>query len=203
MTTRVPEPGGPWILTYTGRAFFPLDPRPEDVTATDVSHGLANKCRFNGQCSPFYSVAEHSCHVAFHLATKYGRASLTLAGLLHDGSEAFLPDVPTPVKRDPAFAAYWNPIEARAQTAVYDAFGVPDDVRDCPELHEADQVLLATEKRDLCTQGPSWGPMAEPLPQRIRPLLPEQAEIRFRTMLLNVLHAVRPDLADVHFLRSP
>jgi uncharacterized protein len=45
----VPPPNrGPWFQTFTGRAFFPLNPRPEDVVLEDIAHHLANICRFGG-----------------------------------------------------------------------------------------------------------------------------------------------------------
>src|ERR1700693_75116 len=51
---------GDWIQTFTGRQFWPLDPRPEEVCIEDIAHGLSNECRFAGQCRSFYSVAQHS-----------------------------------------------------------------------------------------------------------------------------------------------
>ncbi len=48
---------GEWIQTYTGKQFWPLDPRPEDIDIEDIAHALALTCRFNGHCDYFYSVA--------------------------------------------------------------------------------------------------------------------------------------------------
>jgi 5'-deoxynucleotidase YfbR-like HD superfamily hydrolase len=50
-------------------------------------------CRFAGQCRFFFCVAEHSIAVARLLP-----ANLKLFGLLHDASEAYLADLPRPVK---------------------------------------------------------------------------------------------------------
>lgn len=50
---------GDWILTFTGRRFYPLDPRPEDVCLEDIAHALSLICRYNGHSRFFYSVAEH------------------------------------------------------------------------------------------------------------------------------------------------
>src|SRR5580704_9362466 len=82
-----------YLSTYTGKKFYPYDPRPEQICIEDIAHGLSMLCRFAGQCRFFFSVAEHSIAVA-HLLP----ANLKLFGLLHDVSEAYLADLPRPVK---------------------------------------------------------------------------------------------------------
>ena len=74
---------GNWMQTFTGGRFYPSDPRYEDIHIEDIAHGLSMTCRFGGQCDHFYSVAEHSWHVAM-LCPQRDR----LAGLMHDASEA-------------------------------------------------------------------------------------------------------------------
>lgn len=93
-----------WVQVFTGRRVYPLSPDPESVTLEDVAHSLSLVCRFQGHCSLFYSVAEHSVHVA-RLCWRWGeglenpeRARLALLGLLHDAGEAYLADVSRPVK---------------------------------------------------------------------------------------------------------
>ena len=53
-----------YVSTYLGNRFYPLEPRIDDVAIEDIAHGLAYQCRFNGQTSAFYSVAQHSLIVA-------------------------------------------------------------------------------------------------------------------------------------------
>jgi 5'-deoxynucleotidase YfbR-like HD superfamily hydrolase len=84
-----------WIQTFTGRQFWPLDPRPEDIELLDIAHALANKCRYTGHTRSFYSVAQHSV-----LVSEIVPAADAHWGLLHDASEAYLPDVARPVKRE-------------------------------------------------------------------------------------------------------
>lgn len=113
-----------WIQTYTGRKFWPLQARPEDVHIEDIAHGLSNLCRFAGQVREFYSVAQHSWHVADYLRTNGATPLLQLAGLLHDGTEAYMVDIPRPVKHIPEMQGYRD-AEDRLGVTVYDAFGVP------------------------------------------------------------------------------
>src|SRR4051812_6540197 len=87
---------GDWMQTISGKAFFPLDPRPADVDIQDIAHALAFQCRFGGHVKEFYSVAEHSVRVSLICAHEDAKW-----GLLHDATEAYLSDIVRPVKRDP------------------------------------------------------------------------------------------------------
>ena len=44
------------IATYSGGRFHPLDPLAEEISIEDIAHGLANTCRYGGQCQFYYSV---------------------------------------------------------------------------------------------------------------------------------------------------
>lgn len=85
-----------WITSATGRRIYPLDPRRGSVDIVDVAHALAHLCRFNGHCAQFYSVAEHSVMVADMV--KDVAPELELHALIHDAPEAYLGDLPRPVK---------------------------------------------------------------------------------------------------------
>ncbi len=82
-----------YLSTFSGKKFFPFNPHPDQIDIVDIAHGLSLLCRFSGQCPTFFSVAEHSIYVADGLPD-----NLKLAGLLHDSSEAYLADLPRPVK---------------------------------------------------------------------------------------------------------
>lgn len=98
---------GDWMMTSTGKKFWPEDPRPEELDIVDIAHGLANQIRFGGQIKERYTVAQHSVHVLELVMLQEAKdklhvvdwQALKLAALLHDGAEAFLGDMPTPVKR--------------------------------------------------------------------------------------------------------
>lgn len=88
------ERRGDWIATYTGRKFYPLDPRPDDVSIVDIAWHLSHQCRYNGALNHFYSVAQHSYLVA--MATPWPWRGVAL---LHDAAEAYTGDVASPLKR--------------------------------------------------------------------------------------------------------
>lgn len=87
-----------WIQTYTGKKMFPLAPKREDICIEDIAHALSMKCRFNGHCNLFYSIAQHSLIVASLV-----KPELRLAALLHDAAEAYLPDFCRPIKGEAYF----------------------------------------------------------------------------------------------------
>lgn len=159
------------IITYTGRLFWPLQPRIEDINLLDICHALSNQCRFTGHTIQFYSVAEHSCRVHDILPDQW-----KLAGLLHDASEAYLMDLAKPVKVLEDMKTFCE-YEDEIMIKVFKKFGL--EYPFSPAIKIADRVLLNTEYRDLMTKNKlkehsfnGW----HPLPHRINPWSPEKAK---------------------------
>lgn len=134
---------GDWMQTYSARQFWPMDPRPEEIHIEDIAHSLALQCRYAGHCIRFYSVAEHSVHVALWLLRNYGPLT-AMHGLLHDASEAYLVDVPRPVK---PFLAGYKQAEALVMRAVSQRFGLAKEMP--AEVKEADDRIIADELVNL------------------------------------------------------
>ena len=135
------ERRGDWIQLASGRAFYPLDPRGEDICILDIAHALARTCRFGGHCNPAYYVASHSVFVSRIVPPQDA-----LWGLLHDASEAYLCDLPRPIKAMPEFAEY-RKLEANIMRVICGVYGLAPEM---PEsVRKADSVALATEARDL------------------------------------------------------
>src|ERR1039457_6405429 len=110
-----------FIGTFSGLRFWPLAPNPDDILIADIAHALAHQCRFGGHAWKFYSVAKHSVHVSQLCPPEHA-----LWGLLHDASEAYLVDLPRPLKLLPEFAPY-REAERRSQRAVAVRFGLPEE----------------------------------------------------------------------------
>lgn len=95
---------GDWMQTLSGKAFYPLAPRADDLDIRDIAHSLAMQCRYNGHVRRFYSVAEHCVLMSDHvLGSKLATAELTtnqlaLWALLHDAPEAYIGDMVRPLK---------------------------------------------------------------------------------------------------------
>jgi hypothetical protein len=169
------------IETYYGTLFDPIKPKFADIRISDIAHALAQQCRFSGHVRFHYSVAEHSIRVSEYLETLEYAQWVQLWGLLHDASEAYLIDLPSPIKESKTckIGPMYKVIEARLMRAVCKRFSLPQE---CPEgVHYADAVLLATEARDLMNaDAPHWKKLAElPLEERIRPWSAPVAEFEF------------------------
>ena len=83
-----------WIHTISGKRIDYKSVDPLQIDIEDIAISLGNQCRFNGHLHNFYSVAEHSVHVSCLVDRR-----LRLASLLHDASEAYLSDIPSPLKK--------------------------------------------------------------------------------------------------------
>ena len=153
------EYAGHWITTFTGRKFHYLCPNPNEICIEDIAHALALTCRFGGHCKEFYSVAEHSYRVAM-IVDKQDK----MAALLHDAHEAYLHDVPRPIKSD---IIGYKEIADRVQSVINKAFGVI--VYEPDHLAYADDVLLATEARDIMPTTQDWLELPLPLTAPIQP----------------------------------
>lgn len=135
---------GHWLTTFKGKKFHYLDPQEDEIDIRDIAHALSLTCRFGGHCKEFYSVAEHSVRVAQEVSQEN-----KLAALLHDAHEAYLHDVPRPVKQD---ISGYKEIADGIQQAINQKFGVfPTQ-----EIRKADNVLLMTEARDLGLDTTDW-----------------------------------------------
>jgi len=138
----------PHMLTASGIDYAPGALRVKDVRIDDIAHALALICRFGGHCAQHYSVAQHSLLVVDILSEMQAPPEAVLCGLLHDAHEAYVGDVPTPIKAQ--LGSTWADLEYQAREAVLDAFGVRDAMNDwCDLVSHADRVALATERRDL------------------------------------------------------
>lgn len=183
------EYGGHWITTYTGKKFHFLNPQPDEIDIIDIAHALSITCRFGGQCKQFYSVAEHSIRVAEIVPPEY-----KLRALLHDASEAYMPDLPRPEKAElPEFKV----MEGTILVAIWDKF-----IAHYPSSEEkktikmADNILLSTEGRDLMDNMIDWAGLPEPLKVPIEPMLSKDAEIFFLFRFNKCLNEV-PDTKEV------
>lgn len=156
-----PEEGGRggsgWINTYTGRKFYPLDPDPDQIDIRDIAHALAAVPRYAGMTASPLSVAQHSV-ILSHLVSPEN----ALWALLHDASEAYLGDVPRPLKRLPAMAAYRD-AEMRLMAAVASHFGLP--LPEPAEVKKLDGRMIPTEAAQVFTRRhPDWHNRVDPIP---------------------------------------
>jgi uncharacterized protein len=158
-----------WIQTKTGEAVH-MDGSftSAQVNLEDIAHSLGMLCRYNGHCKTFYSVAEHSVNVWRYVRdhTRDWDRSQSFAAqrtaLMHDAAEAYIGDIPTPLKRwlGPAVKG----LEKMVMEAVEEKYGLIPE-HQFPIVKKADMTVLSSEATQLFDPLPlnGWGgQMLEP-----------------------------------------
>lgn len=145
---------GPWTQTHMGKRFYPLDPRVEDIELFDIAWSLSMQCRFAGHTSRFYSVAEHSIYVSDFCSPKN-----KLAGLLHDATEAYLTDIPSPIK---SLIPKFTELQDKLYKVIAEKFKLPQEIPE--EVHLIDKKIVHDEAiKLLIPLSPSWVKPSEKL----------------------------------------
>jgi hypothetical protein len=133
------------IRTFTGEYINISDPKPEEIHIEDIAHALSLHCRFGGHTRDHYSVAEHSIWVMNMVSEEF-----KLSALLHDASEAYLMDIPSPIKK---LIPDYIKIEDNLMTAIAESLGfqypLPSAVK------EADKFALEWEWKYRVLENPS------------------------------------------------
>lgn len=126
------------IRTFSGEYFNVFEPDQSKIHVEDIAHALSMQCRFGGHLKKFYSVAEHSVMCSMMASDDHFDA------LMHDASEAYLMDIPTPIK---ARMTNYRSIEEKLMTIMAQKFGFQ-----WPLSHEVkvvDRIMLETEWEEV------------------------------------------------------
>jgi len=129
------------IQTYNNKYFDIFNPDIGSINIEDIAHSLSNTCRFGGHTNQFYSVAEHSVYVS-NLCQHQNK----LWGLLHDAGEAYVGDIPTPIKRQFPLISQ---LEDKIMELVCEKFGLNKNKP--KEIKENDTIMLVSERHSLLT----------------------------------------------------
>ena len=159
------------ILLASGKFYSYTNPEQNDYTIEDVALSLSHICRFGGQLPHFYSVAQHAVEVSYAI-----EAGFELEGLLHDNVEAFLGDIPTPLKR---LLPDYKAMERLHEKAMCFKFGIPYPMP--KEVHKADIEVFGAEVLSMQPKGTNWDCLAgvTPYAKRIVPVSSEMAREMF------------------------
>lgn len=187
------QPGwtrGDWMQTFTGRRFYPITPASEDVDPVDIAHALSLLCRYGGHVDRFYSVAEHCVLMSQWIEDNATPGDperarrLALWALLHDATEAYVVDVPRPLKRN---LVGYREIEGGVMIAIALRFNLPGVVMP-REVHDADDRILLTERNALMAATHERWAQEDlgPLPVTIYAWAPAEAERRYARRLADL-----------------
>lgn len=146
------------LETVSGKKIDVTNPAPETIDITDIAWSLSRMPRFSGHSIPYipYSVAQHCIQVAKELAPHGPR--IQLHGLLHDAAEAYINDLPSPVKHIPEIHAVISKLEDSLMLTIYSAIGIePPTVEEERIVKIADKNQQAVEAYNfMYSRGSDW-----------------------------------------------
>lgn len=194
-----------WVATADGRALRLFDAQLRGTDMRDVARALSHLCRYTGDVRQFYSVAQHSLHVAEFLVPHGPKVAL--AGLLHDCAEAYMGDISYPVQvglfgADAGVKERYKRMQRSLEGAILrvtptgghrspSALGLTPDDLHAPVVAEADLRILLDERAVLkapCER--PWGVDEmglTPLGMEIKPMLPEDAAAAWMNMYTRLM----------------
>lgn len=129
------------LETYSGKFIDYDDPQAEQIDVRDIAHALSNIARFGGHTSQFYSVAQHSLLVRRLL--RHTSSATQVGGLFHDAHEAYLGDLPTPLKN--ALGPEYRAMVDRVDGAIAARLGIDPERFHWKPVVWADAVALRLE----------------------------------------------------------
>lgn len=194
IVSKAEEKMEPYIETYSGIRFYYDDIKPEMIKIYDIAHALSQICRFTGHTKEFYSVAQHSvlvCDAQTTLAEKR-------AGLLHDATETYVNDLPSPMKVCVNLGDY-KKLENQIHAVINEKYHVNDGMT--PNIKKADLAALFTEKRDVLNRPSDWGWGKDIVmfKEKIIPLQPKEAKELFLTRFAELFpEELVQELMDYH-----
>jgi hypothetical protein len=135
----------PVIRTVSGVWFNAFKPTIDMVNIEDIAHALSFQCRFGGHLPRFFSVAQHSIFTSLIVPEEH-----KLAALMHDASEAYLLDIPRPVKNK---LSNYKDIEDGLMTVIAFKYGFQWPLHE--DVKKADEIMLQKEWNEIMLGKPT------------------------------------------------
>jgi len=156
------------IRTFSGRLVDAFNPDPSQIVLEDIAHALSMQPRFAGHMPMFYSVAQHCIGCANLAKTQEDKR----AALFHDASEAYLLDIPTPIKKR---LPQYKEIEHKLMEVIAGKFGFQYPLSEV--VKAVDQEMLFYEWERLIMQIP---------PTKFKAMEPLEAKCEFKRLALTL-----------------
>lgn len=140
------------IKLNSGKFWDFVNPKQEDVDIHDIMHNLVKEQRFSNCLDQKWSVMDHSMLVLFLVKEGNGTPYQQYQALLHDTPEAYLGDVPTPLK---SLLRDYQKFYFRTEAVLETKFGVNLGDLD-PMVRTADRTAMLIEDVLLCNTPSEW-----------------------------------------------
>jgi hypothetical protein len=134
----------PVIRTFSGKWVNVFKPTLDMFCIEDIAHALSMQCRFSGHLPYHYSVAQHSIFCARHANARGLDKKEQLTALMHDSSEAYLVDIPRPIKKMmPEYKVIENNLMIFLATKFKFNYPLSEDI------HSIDEIMRSIEWNDI------------------------------------------------------
>lgn len=124
------------IRTFTGHYVDVFDPDPATINITDIAHSLSHQCRFAGHLPIFYSVAQHCVMCSDRVEPEF-----QMEALLHDASEAYILDLPSPIKKAAELGKF-RKVERRLMEVIAQKFNFKYPLSETVKIVDRDMLQI-------------------------------------------------------------
>lgn len=138
------------IKTYSGLYFDLNNLDSNIIQIKDIAHSLSLICRGNGHVKNFYSVAQHSIACCKEAILRNYSNRIILGALLHDASECYFSDVPSPIKQQ---LVEYKKLEQSLMDIIYIKFlGSNLTEEETSKIHIIDKHMLKYDLKYLLNE---------------------------------------------------
>jgi len=157
-----------YLETVHGHIVYPWNPQASQLDVRDFANSLAMQPRFSGHLPEFYCIGDHSINVMTMaiqiMLEEYPDMpgsvfyKIKMQAFMHDWAEAWISDIPSPVKR---YIAAISKAENRMLEKIYKIYKVDFKRRSYRKLakaivKKADIMVLLAEKEDITCSRMRW-----------------------------------------------
>ena len=164
------------VMNASGKLINPFDLKVEDFDVRVVAQTLSRICRFWGQTTEFYSVAQH----CLAMEALFENLDLKRWAMVHEIFEGLTGmDIPSPIKHSEHMVHY-REAEDRCLLQAADIFGLSKPMPE--EVKIADKRMMVTEAlRFMSSENYDWTQLAKPYHIGVigTTMSPKEAEIAF------------------------
>lgn len=154
---------GSWQQAASGQMYWALDPREDEIHVQDICAGICREGRYANQTRIPYFVGEHSVIVSLAceqiaIQRNWDPGDVLIVareGLMHDASEAYIGDVPRPIKRQRIMRGYGK-VEAKWEKCIYSRFGITPTPESTALVKEVDTRIVLDEIEALMRDPEMW-----------------------------------------------
>lgn len=144
-----------WIQDYNGNQFDLVNPTVDTLDFEVTAHCLSRIPRFNGHTVQKWPAAAHVCCVSGLLILEGQNLETVLYGLHHDDSEAYMCDIPSPLKYMPGMEKY-RETEHKYQDVVIEKLGISKGYINFTWVKICDLISLIAEAETLMSRKPIY-----------------------------------------------